>query len=112
MKSKLVSIKVENKDLDNLEDFITCIPLCNKHLILDEKNQEIMYLKCKNCAKIRKKWRGGSFRIWHKLVVAYDKKEKPLSKTEKEKLMIEGYKKRAKIDEKMAELWDNKADEI
>ncbi|MFH1100266.1 MAG: AbrB/MazE/SpoVT family DNA-binding domain-containing protein [Candidatus Micrarchaeota archaeon] len=37
--------------------------------------------------------------------------EKPLNKKEKEKLMAEGYKKMAKLDEETAEEWKNASKE-
>jgi hypothetical protein len=63
MKQIPVTIKVSNYELDCLEDMLMCVPLCTKHSkayltkeTINGRHMESMYLYCKECEKIRRKW--------------------------------------------------------
>lgn len=75
-----VTIKVSLSELENLEDILSGIPLCKKHLCEMNNNHESEHisLDCKECNKVRKRWTDGAWNIESRLWQAY------LNKTEEE----------------------------
>jgi len=67
-----LTIETTERDLCNFEDFLHCIPLCDKHkgpqdTPLDERREMTMYYECKDCEKVRNKWAMGAQRIKSRL---------------------------------------------
>jgi hypothetical protein len=67
-----ITIEVTEKDLCNLEDFLHCIPLCDKHKGMsseprDERELMTLYYVCDDCEKTRNKWACGAQRIESRL---------------------------------------------
>ena len=73
---KLNKIEVTNPELDAFEDLIFAWILCRKHLVKSVNKSEVETFKmqnsCKSCQKELKKKKSFSFRLWKKLVNAYD----------------------------------------
>lgn len=77
---KKVSIYISESELLALEDILVAWPLCQKHKMetlnaSDIETYAIQY-KCKNCQKIKRKWREGAWNVMSKLFTAYDKDKK------------------------------------
>lgn len=75
-RTRRVTITVTDRELNGLEDFLVCIPLCDKHKELgDYKDGELesMWCKCPDCEKVYHKWRRPAWRVMSKLWKAYDK---------------------------------------
>ena len=76
-KNRKLTISINLKDMERLEDLTNCIPLCQKHkptLKMDERKLVTMYFECKDCAKVNEDWVTGARRINTKLYEKYFKK--------------------------------------
>jgi len=61
-KTKLKDLGITERDLNLLEDFVMCVPLCDKHKTWTSCSEE-MWLVCDKCARLRERRRKGAFRI-------------------------------------------------
>ncbi|HUS50153.1 MAG TPA: hypothetical protein VMZ91_08300 [Candidatus Paceibacterota bacterium] len=67
-----LTIELRHEDLLNWEDYITCIPVCEKHhgfkgwedLKLPEEFNDFPWVKCEDCEKVKNKWRRGMYRAY------------------------------------------------
>jgi hypothetical protein len=73
-----VTIKVSLGELENLEDILSCIPLCNKHKVAmpPDIESKTIWDRCPDCNKVRERWQKGAWNIEGRLWKAY------LNKTE------------------------------
>ena len=72
-----LTIEIHTRALDELENLLTCIPLCGKHKMalpddwekkgLSEREQMTMYYECKECEKVYEGWKRGAWRILGRL---------------------------------------------
>ncbi len=74
---KLNNIEVTNPELNALEDLIFAWILCRKHLVKSANKDDVEIFKmqnsCKTCRKEKDRIKKRCFRLWKKLVRAYDK---------------------------------------
>jgi len=71
------TINVTAKELDMLEDFITCYQLCKKHNRSNITNMgcyKLMWGGCKDCSALRDAHYHNAIRIWNKLCDAIENK--------------------------------------
>jgi hypothetical protein len=76
MKEKKVTISVNQKELNDFEDFVTCWNLCNKHKeILDDTDiiNAINSVNCPKCVKATLKKQRVAIKIMSKLWKAFEK---------------------------------------
>jgi len=57
---KLKDVEIDERDLNLLELYVVCIPLCQEH---KPTMSEDMWMKCKKCDRIRERWRNGAGRV-------------------------------------------------
>ena len=69
-----VNVTVSQKELDALEDILTCVPLCDKHRGLSTDNVDIehMALDCDKCNNVRERWFKSAWNVYCKLGSAYE----------------------------------------
>jgi len=73
-KTVKVTISVTEKELNTLEDYITCFQVCDKHKqIMDEDKLVMVSHKCKACIEVKRKHYRVALHLWNKLCTAYDK---------------------------------------
>jgi glucosamine 6-phosphate synthetase-like amidotransferase/phosphosugar isomerase protein len=74
-----ITLNVTEKELDMLEEYITCWLLCNKHKkeYLHSSDEEIYQIQhsCKACMKIRMKNYRNALHLWSRLCDAYEQGE-------------------------------------
>lgn len=77
MRNRKFKVIIRPYDLNLLEDFLTCIPLCKTHNPITSKlsqyQMESMYLLCKDCKKVHDKWKRSADRIYSQLCKQYYK---------------------------------------
>lgn len=71
-----VQLDISNKEIDTMEDFIMVWNLCSKHNAAHVED-EVEYFKftrnCHECKQINEALKKATFKIWVKLVNAYEK---------------------------------------
>jgi len=71
-----VTTEMSEEDLNFLEDFLMCVPLCDTHKKpqdppVSARDLETMYYVCKDCEKVREKWRVHAINLYSRLCRNY-----------------------------------------
>jgi hypothetical protein len=60
-----IEIELTHKDLCNFENDWMCLPLCNKHKMINNEKEAIrVSYNCKDCLAIREEWHRGAGKVF------------------------------------------------
>ena len=70
-KNLTCKVQVSYDTMNLMGDYLTCIPLCDKHKgsygKINCRDLETMYYECKDCEKVRKQWWRGCWKVYSQL---------------------------------------------